>query len=130
MTTEYAYAKALQRAVESGKTPKAAVTALHEILTRRGRTALLPRIARAFTRIAAREHGKNTLMLSVAGTHATHAKKEAKEVLATLNMDTDDIETVTDESLIGGWRLEGKEYLVDASFKKHLLSIYNRAISS
>ena len=32
-----------------------------------------------------------------------------------------------DDSLIGGWRLEGRERLIDASYKELLLSIYNRA---
>lgn len=127
---EQQYAAALWKILQSGKNPKAAVTALYEILVWRGRLSLLPRIARAFARIAARERTKNTLTLSVAATHATHAKKEAKELLAAMNIDAEDVETKTDENLIGGWRLEGREHLYDASFKKHLLSIYNRTIQS
>ncbi len=123
---EQSYATALVRSVSAGKNPKEAVAAIREILVRRGRLALLPRIARAFERIAARERMHNTLTLTVAPSHAVHAKKEAKEVLAALKIEADDFETKTDETLIGGWRLEGRDYLFDASFKKHLLSIYNR----
>lgn len=123
---EHSYAKALERSVEGGKPPKEAVAALHAILEHRGRLALFPRIARAFARIAQRGKGKNTIILSVAPSHSVHAKKEAKDVLSSLKIDTDEMETKADETLIGGWRLEGREYLYDASFKKHLLSIYNR----
>lgn len=125
---EHAYARALQRVLESGKAPKAAVTALYEVLAQRGRVSLLPRIARAFERISARERTRSALTLSVASAHATGAKKEAKDILAAMHVDADDVEVRTDESLIGGWRLEGREHLYDASFKKHLLSIYNRII--
>ena len=52
------------------------------------------------------------------------------EALKAMQVKADDIEVKTDEHLIGGWRLEGREHLYDASFKKHLLSIYNRTIQS
>lgn len=123
---EHSYAKALERSVTAGKSPKEAVSALHAILERRGRLALFPRIARAFTRIAQQGKEKNTITLSVAPSHAIHANKEAKDVLTSLKIDAEEMETKTDETLIGGWRLEGREHLYDASFKKHLLSIYNR----
>ena len=37
-----------------------------------------------------------------------------------------DVDVALDDSLIGGWRLEGRGNLVDASFKKSLLDMYNR----
>jgi len=37
---------------------------------------------------------------------------------------------VVDESLIGGWRLEGKETLVDASYKRELLELFNRSVNA
>ena len=130
MALEHAYAEALKKAVENGKEPKAAVSALREALANRGRQALLPRIARAFRMLLERARMQNALTLTTGGTHAARAKKEAEEVLKAMHINAEDLEIKTDENLIGGWRLEGREHLYDASFKKHLLSIYNRTIQS
>lgn len=122
---EQTYAQALWKMIEGGSTPKQAISKLRENLAVRGRLALLPRIARAFGRYAARERSKNALTLTV-GAHAQRAKKEAKEILSAMRVDADDVVTTVDETLIGGWRLEGREHLYDASYKKFLLSMYNR----
>ena len=53
-------------------------------------------------------------------------KQDIKDLLKDMGADTHEVETKVDTSLIGGWRLEGRENLVDASFKKHLLTVYNR----
>ncbi len=128
MTMENAYAKALSQMVENGATPKHAVSKLRDYLATRGRVNLLPRIARSLIRIAARERAKNALVLSVAREiDAPSAEENVKPLLKELGADAKDLEVRVDDSLIGGWRLEGRERLVDASFKKSLLSIYNRA---
>ncbi len=124
------YAQALWRMIASGKEPGKVARQLREALTRKGRENLLPRIARAFKRIAEREQVRNTLTLSVSDVHPTHAKKEAKEILKAMNIALEDVEVRTDDELIGGWRLEGRESLYDASFKKHLLELYKRATST
>ena len=129
MALEDSYAEALQRMVQAGKSPKAAVTALHQSLIKSGRIALLSRIARAFGRLSQREHARNVVTLSVAGKSA-HAKSEVKVLLDAMGVNPEEVETKTDDTLIGGWRLEGRETLYDASFKKHLLSIYNRTTQS
>ncbi|MBI4094024.1 F0F1 ATP synthase subunit delta [Candidatus Kaiserbacteria bacterium] len=125
---ESTYAKALWQMVEGGTTPKQAVAKLRDYLAGRGRINLLPRIGRALLRIAARERGKRAVVLSVAAKKDTaKAEREARQLLQELGADSGDVEIHVDDSLIGGWRLEGRECLVDASFKKSLLSIYNRA---
>lgn len=125
---EQAYAQALWKMVEEGVEPKEAVAKLREVLARHGRETLLPRIGRAFARIAARERAKSAVVLSVAREKdARNAKQEAAGVLRELAAGAEDVEIRVDDSLIGGWRLEGRERLVDASYKKSLLSIYNRA---
>ncbi len=124
---EQSYAMALWKIVERGTPPHKAVASLREALKRSGREALLPRIARAFERIAMQEKSRNTLTLSVAGEHAAQAKKEAKQVLEIMQIDPEEVEVQTDQALIGGWRLEGREHLYDASYKKYLLDVYNRA---
>ena len=122
------YAEALKRMVEGGKSPKAAVSALENVLQGRGRTALLPKIAYAFKKLVEKERRRNTITLSVSKEGQARSKKEAKEILRAMQVDADDVETKIDDTLIGGWRLEGREHLYDASFKKHLLSIYAKVI--
>lgn len=111
-----AYASALWVALQKGMDPKEAVRSLHDSLARRGRASLLPQIGRSFERIAMREMQKKRSQLVVAD--ARHEKNARKE------SGGKDAELVVDASLIGGWRLEDKETLKDASWKSALLSIY------
>ena len=109
---ENSYATAPWKMIGAGTAPKRAISQLREHLALRGRLALLPRIARAFARHAAREHAKDTLTLSVGAAGAAEAKREAKALLSGMHIAEHDVETVVDETLIGGWRLEGREYLL------------------
>jgi F0F1-type ATP synthase delta subunit len=129
MSMEESYAQALMSLIEGGMEPREALHALVESLKIRGREALLPRIARAFERIAAREMKKNAVIVSVAHEKdANGAKKEVKPLLEEIGADSKEVEIRIDESLIGGWRFEGKGVLVDNSFKKSLLDMYNLAV--
>ncbi|HEY4516415.1 MAG TPA: F0F1 ATP synthase subunit delta [Candidatus Paceibacterota bacterium] len=122
---EQAYAKVLCELIKNGKKPTDAVRALKELLEIRGRIALLPKIARAFARLAAREEARGKLTLTVARRgDAKHAIKEVEKFLTTQKISDTDLCEEVDETLIGGWRLEGQGVLVDASWKKSLLSIY------
>ena len=124
---ENSYAQALWRMVKSGKDAKKAVRALKDILAAHGRGALLPRIARAFARIAERDASRNDVVLTIArekDSRAAHKQLSAR--LKELDITPKTLKTQIDDCLIGGWRLEGKETLIDNSYKKHLLSVYNR----
>jgi len=127
---EQAYAVAVWRAVQSGKNPKEAVEALRTTLAHRGRTALFPAIARAFRRFAERERAKNMLTLSLASVRDERSKKEAMRALQALGVQKESVEIRADDSQIGGWRLEGQGYLLDASFKKYLLEMYKRVVEN
>ena len=122
------YAKALWHVVEKGMAPVRAVRSLHETLARHGRATLLPRISRAFRRIATRELTRDTVTLSLAREKDTGAKKEARKTLSALNVKERDVKVHKDETLIGGWRAEGRGVLLDVSFKKMLLDVYNGAV--
>ena len=125
---ENAYAQALWQMVEKGMKPKEAVAKIREALEKRGRLSILPKVGRAFARIAARESAKRAIVLSVAKEKdAADAKREMKDIFREMGVEAGDVEVRLDETLIGGWRLEGRERLHDASYKKSLLSIYNRA---
>ena len=122
------YATALWKAVERGSKPKDAVRSLHANLEASGRTALMPGIARAFARIAARETQRNGIVLSIAREmDERRAHKEVANVLAEMGMRKEDIKTAIDKNVIGGWRLEGRGRLIDATYKKYLLDMYNAA---
>jgi len=108
-------------------TASKAVHALRDTLKEHGREALLPRIASAFARIAEREAKKSDVVLTVAREKdERRAHKDVKELLSELGVETRSLKTQVDDTIIGGWRLEGREHLVDASYKKQLLELYNR----
>lgn len=132
---ERTYAQALWQMIEKGMEPVKAVHAIHAQLKAQGRSALMPRIARAFERHAAHEHARNAVTLTVAHTKdVAHAQQEAVGVMGTIApsamVPMTPLEIHVDHTLIGGWRIEGRETLVDASYKKHLLAIYNLATHS
>ena len=125
---ENAYAQALWQMVEGGTQPHEAVAALKKSLETQGRSALLPKIARAFERLAAREGRKNTMQLTVARKKDIQMALEgAKKVLLQERIRETDLVESVDESIVGGWRLEGRGVLIDNSWKKSLLTIYNQA---
>ena len=132
---ETIYAQALWKMIaggdgRTGKTPRAAVAALRDLLAAKGKSTLLSSIGRAFVRHAEREMRKDEMTLVVAREKDERkAKRDAKAVLENLNMGSDGLKTHIDDTLIGGWRLEGRGVLVDMSYKKQLLDIYNRATS-
>ena len=125
---EHTYAQALWKMLQNGMKPMEAVHALHELLVKLGRQRLLPKIARAFAKITERNQSRTSIALSVAREKDTRAaQKEVRGFLSGMRIESGEVTTRVDDSLIGGWRLEGREHLVDASFKKQLLPIYNRA---
>lgn len=127
---EQAYAQALWQMIENGMEPKKALRSLIGSLEAHGRKALLPRIARAFERLAEREMRKNAVVVFVAREEdAAHAKRKVKPILDEADIAAKEIDVRIDGSLIGGWRLEGRGLLLDNSFKRSLLDMYNRAIA-
>lgn len=126
---ELRYAQALWEMAEKGVKPKDAVRKIRDVLAAEGRAGLLPRVGKAFRRVAEREARRQEIVLSIARERdKVKAMREAKAVLRGLGTKTDAIRVRVDDTLIGGWRLEGREFEHDASFKKQLLSMYNRAI--
>ncbi|MEK7132987.1 MAG: F0F1 ATP synthase subunit delta [Patescibacteria group bacterium] len=125
MAMDKAYAAALWKIVEGGATPKSAVKTLREALAARGRTGLLPRISKAFARLASRAEVKSAVVLKIAREKDEKTSlKEARTLLANESIRPSEVKTSIDENLIGGWRLEGRELLHDVSYKKQLLDIY------
>jgi len=119
---EETYAQALYRAIAQGTEPAKAIHALAARLKREGRSALLPRLARAFARVAQREGARSRAVLYVAREKdAAKAQEAAAKYAKTQKHDV-----LVDETLIGGWRLEQEDRLVDASYKSYLLELFER----
>jgi len=113
------YAHAILHMIQKGQTPKEAVSHVHTALEAKGRTGLMPQIALAFRRLAFKEANKNRSLLTVAREKDEHDARKASGAK--------DAEIAIDSTLIGGWKLEEKGTLTDASWKTYLLSIYNAA---
>lgn len=133
---EQHYAQALWQLVKGGMTPHKAVSQLKDLLEKQGRLALLPRVARACARIAEKEGKTSTMVLTVAREKDERgARTEASAVLEKLGVGDlpagkAGLETQVDDSIIGGWRLEGRSILVDHSHKSRLLALYNRVVNA
>ena len=112
------YAQAIWKSVEKGADPHAVVASVHKKVLEEGRGDIMPKILNAFKRLAERESARNRTQVFVA------REKDGKQAFIESRVAEADI--VIDETLIGGWRLEDKERLVDASYKSMLLKMYNQ----
>ncbi len=123
---EESYAQALWKVIQAGTPAHKAVQGLTETLRAHGRISLSPRIAKAFARIAERESAHIGAVLTVAREKDQHhAHTKVVKMLADMGVEVKDLKTEVDDTLIGGWRLEGRGTLIDASYKKHLLDIFS-----
>ena len=118
---EHAYAQALWKMIGNGMKAKEAVHALHEMLLRLGRVSLLPKIGRALVSIAMRDEGRSDVVLSIAREKdESRAKKEAEEFLSEMHLDPKGVTVHVDDTLIGGWRVEGPGGAAPCKlYKKH-----------
>lgn len=112
------YARAMWFLLQEGAPPRKIVAKVRKALESRGGLSLWPRVARAFKVLAERAMRRHRAVIMVA------RKKDEKA--ARRESGARSAELVLDPSLIGGWRFEGREELVDATFKRHLLALYNR----
>src|SRR3989344_6445266 len=118
---EYSYAQAIWQMIEKGMKPKEAVAKMREALEKRGRLSILPKVGRAFARIAARESAKRAIVLSVAKEKdAADAKREMKDIFREMGVEAGDVEVRLDETLIGGGGVGGRESPPHARYKKKL----------
>jgi F0F1-type ATP synthase delta subunit len=125
---EKAYAQALAQVIRDGKNPHEAVVSMHSALVRSGRTSLIKKIALAFRRLMEHEAKRDTVTVFIANKDdETRARKEADHVLTQLKLSNRKVVYRVDHTLIGGWRMEGRDHLTDASYKKFLLDIYATA---
>jgi F0F1-type ATP synthase delta subunit len=113
------YAQALYNlSQQPGADAKTLVKELQGNLKAQGRTKLLPRILKAFTRL---DEKNRTLAASVEVAHA----KEAKHALAeAAKYGIVAHEAITNHDLISGWRASGNGKIIDQSGKRALIDLY------
>lgn len=116
---EKKYAQALFDLLSYGSKPDIAVAAIARVLAARGRLGLLRRVGAEYVRMSERHAHRSRVVLTVArADDAVQARHAAHVPNAEIGIDS---------TLIGGWRLEKSGVLVDASYKRYLLELFNRA---
>lgn len=121
---EKIYATVLWRILLQGTTLSKAVDQLSPVLKRRGRTGILPRVLRELRRMAEKYQSTQSTTIVVAREEdIVHARKQVAQYIS---HDTALLSTI-DPRVIGGWRLESPQQLIDVTYKQALLDIYRRA---
>jgi len=126
-----AYAHALLRATEgvSDEEGERIVERLLGLLPRRGHRELLPRIVREYERLARAfaRRDKPVMRVARAGEGAALRSRAARHLQSWGAKDTPTEEV--DETLVGGYRLEYRGNVADASYKRMLIDLYRSIVS-
>ena len=123
------YAQALARAssTKSGTELDQFFTNFIDLLKEKKEYKLLPAITREYKALQARsEKGQGTTLMVRDGADGEKYKKE----LASLDTDFDsgNITVVEDKSLVGGFIAKNSTKMLDRSYKKGLIQMYQRLI--
>ncbi len=123
------YTTAVLELLGEGKTPESVIKRLKESLTRKGHTRLLPRILkRLLIRIEA-EEGALVPQVTLAKAKDENAHKEKiTHLLESLSTNSDYTLTI-DETIVGGVVVKHEDKIIDASYKKQLLTLYRTLTS-
>ena len=125
---EQAYAQALLTTITDGMNPTEAVKSLHALITQEGRMALFPGIARAFSQLASDVNMQDRVEITVSKSEdVVLATSAVQKVLGAIGIDSPTLHTKVDDTIIGGWRAQGSNILVDNSFKSHLLHLFRES---
>lgn len=106
------------------------VESLVALLKRKGHLSLRPAIAREYRRLSMLEGEKGRARVVLAREQdAAKFRNEIAEELAAISM-TGESRQEYDGTLVGGYRIEHKDTVVDASYKTQLLSLYRKMLST
>lgn len=123
------YTEATRALLQEGMKPAEAVKNLKKTLERRGHEKLFMRILKNLARELDKSSNTGAVLTVAEESDAKKLQKDIEYIAGRLGIDTKDIETHVDESLIGGFTVETKDTLVDQSYKNALLTVYRRVIS-
>jgi len=127
MKLEESYAQALVLSIKGKDTQDKNKILKHffELISRKGHSRLLSRIANAVERVESREAEKNIVKIYVRNQGKETLSKETV-LLFEKERERPIYETCEDGTLIGGYVVKGKGIRVDASYKNALLSLYTK----
>lgn len=132
MSSKY-YAQALYKSLQ-GKSPEsesALVANFIAVLRAKGHMSLLPSILKDFERISGKEEKYNATRITVADKAASRRCVEAvAEYAAQAGFDAKRAIIEEDSSLIGGFRAERRDMILDGSFKRMLTELYRKFIAA
>lgn len=122
------YAEALSRAVhgKDGSEKETLFQNFRNLLTRRGHTILFPSILREFENITQQQKEAATVTLSVAKLEDADTFRAEVEAVENVFGSKETFAIVEDSMLVGGWRVERKDALYDASYRRGLLELYRK----
>ena len=111
-----------------GLSSEAAVSKLIKVLKAKGHIKLLPTIVTEFEKILTIGRDEDTLSITCA------RKEDFKKYQGALkehlgHSDAEYTEEVVDDTIIGGFILKKGETIIDGSYKKKLLLLYQNAIA-
>lgn len=125
------YAQALRDIIRDGdsSTYERSGDAFVELLKRRGHSKLLPQILKEFEKYNDRDIDTMQVTLTIAKeSDASRYKEESKKYAG--NGDLDEHTAIkVDDRIIGGFKLETGDVVVDGSYKKMLLNLYREIIT-
>jgi F0F1-type ATP synthase delta subunit len=123
------YSEAVRTLVREGFSLDAALDGLRTMLTTRGHSRLYPKILKELLTESIKDEVRDTATVTVArkGDAEAH-EKEIKTHLTTLSQKHHTV--VVDESIVGGYIVEGTNARIDNSYKKRLLTLYRSLIKS
>jgi F0F1-type ATP synthase delta subunit len=125
----YDYSTSICELIESGTSLTDALTGLKKVLESRGHAPLYPKILKQLMRDLSMRASQKTAVVTV----ATQSGKEelASDIaLAAKELGAETYNTITDATLIGGFKVETQDKRVDKSHKKVLLTLYRSLIKS
>lgn len=125
MKLEEAYATAIYHAHMKGIDETKLLSRLIALLKKRGHLKLLPKICRHLKGLQVKDLRRNTAAVRVAKeAHTSRYKKEIDNACKKLGIT--ETAVVIDDTLIGGYVVEGNNTLIDASYKDILLQLYKK----
>lgn len=131
MTLAQNYAQALRDLVRDTDVSKHAEISdtFVKVLKKKGHISLLPTILKEFEKYRMRDLDTKRVILTVAkNSDAEKYKDEALNHVASLEKG-DHIGVKVDKRLIGGFKLESGDMVVDGSYKRRLLNLYREIIT-
>ena len=99
-----------------------------KVLERNGHSKLLPRVLKSFEKISFQEKTDTSVDFVVSDSKFEDKyKAQIKKYSKYFDKDQE-VQTKTDSSIVGGFMIRSKNVVVDGSYKRSLVNLYNKFI--